>query len=411
MEITERVHGDHVELCLEGRLDAAWAGHVGAAIEAAVRSGTHRIAVNCAALEYISSLGLAVLLEHYKRLHAVKGTLTVVDPSRPVLAVIKTAGLSDLLVRVSAAVASRPAEPIRRIENEQATFEIYAHGNAPPVECRLIGTPERLASGTLDAAGCRAMEFADGSIGVGLGAFGGGFDDCRDRFGEFLAAGGVAVTLPPAEHGVPDFVVTQAAHVPRVEVLYGLAATGPPRYMLRFDATPGGRGVLPFSRLIESVIGALHAHDAAFVVLAETAGVVGASIRRSPALAGGVSPLVFPGVRDWLTFTTERSTDRQLALIVGFAAAKAPPEGAPFLRSLAPDSPIEGHFHAAVFPYRPIPRGELPLGPTVASMVSASAPLDVMHVMADTREFEGVGQTDLMRGACWVAPILRFARA
>ena len=28
-----------------------------------------------------------------------------------------------------------------------------------------------------------------------------------------------------------------------------------------------------------------------------------------------------------------------------------------------------------------------------------------MHLLADEREFEGVGQTDLMRGACWVGPL------
>jgi hypothetical protein len=29
----------------------------------------------------------------------------------------------------------------------------------------------------------------------------------------------------------------------------------------------------------------------------------------------------------------------------------------------------------------------------------------VMHLLADEREFEGVGQTDLMRGACWLGPL------
>jgi hypothetical protein len=28
-----------------------------------------------------------------------------------------------------------------------------------------------------------------------------------------------------------------------------------------------------------------------------------------------------------------------------------------------------------------------------------------MHLLADEREFEGLGQTDLMRGACWVATL------
>jgi hypothetical protein len=30
-----------------------------------------------------------------------------------------------------------------------------------------------------------------------------------------------------------------------------------------------------------------------------------------------------------------------------------------------------------------------------------------MHLMADERRFEGVGETDLMRGACWVGPLAK----
>jgi hypothetical protein len=31
--------------------------------------------------------------------------------------------------------------------------------------------------------------------------------------------------------------------------------------------------------------------------------------------------------------------------------------------------------------------------------------------LADEREFDGVGQSELMRGACWIAPIAEFQRA
>jgi hypothetical protein len=68
------------------------------------------------------------------------------------------------------------------------------------------------------------------------------------------------------------------------------------------------------------------------------------------------------------------------------------------------------HVHAAVFPYRPVPRGELPFGKTVAEVLSASTPNAVLHLMADTRPFEGVGETDLVRGACWVGPLQAIAR-
>jgi hypothetical protein len=59
------------------------------------------------------------------------------------------------------------------------------------------------------------------------------------------------------------------------------------------------------------------------------------------------------------------------------------------------------------FPYRPLPKGKIDLGETVASLLASGSLRTVMHLMADEREFEGVGETDLMRGACWVGPTLK----
>jgi hypothetical protein len=83
------------------------------------------------------------------------------------------------------------------------------------------------------------------------------------------------------------------------------------------------------------------------------------------------------------------------------------PETASFMRPIGPGTQAHGHFHAAVFPYRPLPKGRLELPETVASVLGTESAQAVMHLLADEREFEGLGQTDLMRGACWVGP-LRF---
>jgi hypothetical protein len=68
-------------------------------------------------------------------------------------------------------------------------------------------------------------------------------------------------------------------------------------------------------------------------------------------------------------------------------------------------SPVSAHIHAAVFPYRPVQRGELPFGKTVADLLAASSPNALLHLLADTRPFEGVGETDLSRGACWMGSL------
>jgi hypothetical protein len=153
------------------------------------------------------------------------------------------------------------------------------------------------------------------------------------------------------------------------------------------------------------------ADAAGVVMIAESAGLVGAALRRSPALGdedGG--PFGFPGVRDWLTFTAESAFARSLALVVGVAARGAGGALAPLVRPLGSPPAPTGHFHAAAFSYRPLPRGAIDLGPTVASLFDGQTLQGVLHLMIDRRPIVGIGESKFVRGACWVGPITAVTR-
>ena len=64
-----------------------------------IRAGQHYIDIDMALVEYISSMGIGVLLKYYKQLKAVSGLLRVVNPHENVLGVLKIAKLAELLVR------------------------------------------------------------------------------------------------------------------------------------------------------------------------------------------------------------------------------------------------------------------------------------------------------------------------
>ena len=98
-------------------------------------------------------------------------------------------------------------------------------------------------------------------------------------------------------------------------------------------------------------------------------------------------------------------------LIVGFAERQPLPDSGAFLRPIGPGTNAQGHFHAAVFPYRPLPKGNISLRETITSLLGTESARTVMHLLSDEREFEGVGQTELMRGACWAGPLRILGRA
>lgn len=407
MQISEHPEIDFLELRLVGRLDATWADHVSDAIESAIRNGSHRIVLNFADVSYISSLGIAVLMKHYQRLRVVNGSLTIRQPSASMMKVLNAAKLASYLVS-EAVAAPAVAAPSPAIVRGSATYQMYPQAVAAALTCTAVGDPGRLTSRGFDSADARLLTFDSRTFGLGLGAFGEGFDDCRDRFGEFLAAGGCAITLPTNDlHALPDFVIEQGGLVPRVETLYALTGAGDFPWMARFDAAAPGK--IPLSELLDSAFGFAGADLVAFVAVAEAAGLVGATLRRSPTSVP-VS-LDLPAVRDWVSFTTERTSDRSLALLVGVAARNPPPPAASFLRPMGSDGSLHAHVHAALFPYRPVPRGELAFGKSIAELVAGSPPGTVMHLMADTRPFEGVGETDLVRGACWFGALTTISRA
>jgi anti-anti-sigma factor len=408
MEIIKTQSHEALELRLRGRLDASWADHVGKAIDDAIRAGTHQIELNFAQVDYLSSAGLRLLLKYYKQLKAVHGRLAITQPSGGAYAILKMAGFAELMITTSPPAAPAPAkaEPTR-LEKSGAIFQVFDQTPGAQLQCSLIGQPEKFFNGGFQATDCVNVTLPSGTFGLGLGAFGSGFDDCRERFGEFVAVAGTAATLPTDGSSVPDFVVTEEALVPELRVLYALVGKGQFAQMMRFDTTPE-RGVIELSKLVEAALEISGAGAAGFAILTETAGLVGAGLRRSPGRADASSPLAFPGVRDWLSFTTERTNERNLALIVGIALREPPPEVAPFVRLVAQGARVHGHFHAAIFPYRPVQRGELVLDKAIRSLLAADSAQTLLHLLADDRQFEGVGQSEFMRGACWIGPIAEF---
>jgi len=244
---------------------------------------------------------------------------------------------------------------------------------------------------------------------LGVGAFGTGFSDCESRFGEFLAAGGCAVTLPAGEpDAIPDYLMQEGNLIPRVETLYSITGTGDFNTMLRFDAREEGGGKIAVSELITSLLELSSAPAIGFVLVAECGCLVGTNLLKSPAL--GPVDHTLPAVRDWLSFTTERVSERSLGVLVGIAGREVTEETAAFVRPVRSDSDVRAHVHAAVFNYHPVQRGELPFGGAVSKIIGASSPRGLLHLMADSRPYDGVGETDLIRGACWMAPIHDFAR-
>jgi anti-anti-sigma factor len=410
MQITKVQRGDIVEVRITGRLDGYWAEHLNTGLADVVREGGHQIRVNLSDVSFLSSAGIRVLVQCFKQLRAIDGSLAVWHPSQHVTEVLKLAGLYDLLISTDdaapAAVSTVPS-PVRRLEHDTVALDVFAVGGEGQMTCRSLGDPSRLEGCRFTAADLRTQvaDFPRASLAVGLGALGTDFEDCRNRFGEFLWIAGAAVYLPTDGTNVPDYLISGGTGLPDLKVLYGLTCEGPWRYLARFQAT---RKDVPvsLSALVDACLEIAGTDMAAIAMVAESAGLVGAALKQSPVAAASVTaPFGFPEVQQWLSFTPERAYPKTVVLAAGVSARTNASPIAPLLRPIGATDFPAGHIHAAAFSYRPIRKGQVGLEETVRGLFETESPQTLLHLIHDDRERQGAGQSEFIQGACWIGPI------
>jgi len=410
MQITKVQRGEIVEVRITGRLDGYWAEHLSTALADVVREGGHQIRVNLADVSFLSSAGIRVLVQCFKQLRAIDGSLAVWHPSQHVSEVLKLAGLHDLLVSTDFAAptaGSTAPSPARRIERDTVALEVFPLPGGGQMTCRPIGEPSRLDGCRFTAEDLRtqATDFPQASLAVGLGALGQDFEDCRKRFGECLWIGGAAVYLPTDGTNVPDYLISGGSGLPDLKVLYGLTCDGPWRYLARFHATRKDVPVT-LSALVDACLEIAGTDMAAIAIVAESSGLVGAALKQSPVGTGSsTAPFGYPEVQQWLSFTPERAYPKTVVLAAGVSARREAGTIAPLLRPLGTEAFPAGHLHAAAFSYRPMRKGHVDLHETVRGLFETESPQTVLHLLHDDRERHGAGQSEFIQGACWIGPI------
>jgi len=359
MEITRHRLDNTFELKAKGRLDAYWAGHLGDEVAEVLGEGARSIRLNMKEVEYVSSAGIRVLFQTYKQLKDIHGTFVVSEPSEAVQSVLELAGVAELLFDKPSTGDVQVATPTQAetFVRGNARFEIL-ESRPSTMTARVIGSPELLVGCQFYQEHCQELPFGQAALGIGLGAFGKNFADSQSRFGEFLAAAGVAAYLPTDGSNVPDYVLSTGDFVPRLQVLYGIACDGDFSKIVYFESRDNSLQLT--LREIVEVCREMAGSDAiAVAMIAESAGLMGAALRRSPALEAAPQPAFeHPQIRQWLSFTAERAYARSLAFLVGVATSNQNSLFNPIVRPLAKDCHIAGHLHAASFSYHPLKKAE-----------------------------------------------------
>lgn len=417
MIIQSRQEATGTVLALNGRLDASWADYVGNAIDAAIHHGEHHIDLDMSQVPYISSAGISLLLKYRRKLESVGGKLFVTNPNENVLSIFELMRLTKILLKPSdkpgpqiKSDASRPdaidPDNSSSLDRHGIQFSIDVLKNSGVMQCKLIGDPLSLENPKADSQSPTNLCIDTASICLGLGALQdlSQTDNANRQLGEVLGVCGIGIEQPPSPNATPDFLIAHEQLIPELLIEYGIHGQGQFSHLIRFEAGRSERRSIRLSELVPQALEHLKCDAAAFAIIAEADAVVGASLIRSPNHPRNGSLWSHPEIRNWLSFTSEESYENRVVLIVGIATKKFINEFQAILRPMSEHSPIQGHFHAAVFPYRPLSKSLKELRDVLHELFQHNAPTQVLHLLADDRPIEGIGETELMRGGCWCAP-------
>lgn len=409
MKIEAVRDGGSTVLRLSGRLDREWAGHLSNTLDDLLRQGVRTLVVDLSAVTYVSSAAVEVLARGQQELAALRGEVRLAGIPPAVRELFAVAGW-DAQLQAFAAGGPAGAElrqsswqlPALSVKSgEYQTSAIHGDGR---LHCRLYGHPERLTHGGLGAEDCHLLRLTDETFAVGVGAIGGAPPEALERLGELVGVAGCAAYFPSDGARLADYLVSDGPAVPRVVLASGLGCEGSFSRLVRFNARPEAESV-PLSELAGMCLDAAGAEAAGLVLAAETSGLAGVRLRRSP--AGGDGPLAFdlPAVRDWLSFAPERTHAHTTTLLVGVVARAPQGPLAEHLRPVGPVGRLAGHLHALVFSYRPLPQRTVELGALVRGLFREHELLDVLHLLWDDRAEAGVGESSFLRGVGWVGPV------
>jgi len=403
LEINMTKSNDEICLTCTGRLDANRAGYLNDYIDRLVREGHYHITLDLTGIEYLSSAGIGILVSQYKNLDAVNGYFTIMKMSDNVRQVLNMVGIADMLSRQTRTKQpEKGEEKLNRLEAYGFAFTRTTLSPDAKTDVEFYGRPELTPKSEFMPEHVRMIKAGVNHFAVGLGAIGTSFDECKNRFGEYILLGKNAAYLPGDGSKKPDYMMATGQLVVSLTELYGIHFTGHFSYLIRFDPLDPLK-TIKLSKFAEVLMQLTDYDQIAMVMIAESGGLIGTSLNTSP--VDGKKLFTFPEIKETMNFTTEPAHNKMLTLSAGYLSSKENSEEKRFIRPLLRGKKLWGHIHSSVFPFLPLKKTDIDLNETIEYIFNNTEITDILHLTNDTREITGQGESRFVKGLCWVVPV------
>ncbi len=382
-----------------GRLDASWSDYFTDTFLDYIRNGEHYLVIDAGELTFLSSAGIRSLVRISKELNRVKGLLRLIQANDFVTSTLRMTGFGEWLADVAPEDLMVVSDDTNDKSDDTDVFVLKKDARIV-VEVVSAWKPWQ----QVKEKEVVLHEFQADSFALGIGS---PYDKLAGKealYGDFVTFCGHVVYQMPEDRSRPDYLIPVADFVPTLQTIQCMHGRGEMSHLWRFapEAEKERQGV---SELASRALAMTNTEQAAFVVLAETEGLVGAYMIQSPGAEQAFKPNDFVEMRQWLSFCGEPAYTGEQALVFGIVSRRDSPDNSGLLVPLASNPDLAMHAHAVIFPYQPLQNGVLDLKNQIAKFFNGPPPKGVMHLLDDDRPTLGLGESLFTRGAMWCAPV------
>ncbi|MBP7507482.1 MAG: STAS domain-containing protein [Prolixibacteraceae bacterium] len=403
LEIRQETRTDEILLFCSGRLDANSAGHLNDFIDRLIQEGHYNISLDMSAIEYLSSAGIRSLVTQYRNLNSINGYFIVSAMSKNVKQVLDMVGMSAMLSKAKRH-DTNPIENklIRELHFNGLKFNVKTVDENNNCIAELYGNPELIKTSEYTESEMRVVHSENKHFSFGLGAIGDSFSECNNHFGEYMMLGRDVIYLPSDGSKKPDYMTSKGQLIATISELYGLHFDGNFSHVIRFDPE-NSKSAFGISLIIDGLSEILNINQFAFVMIAESAGLIGISLNSSPVNREKI--FTYPEIKETINFTTEPAHVKMLTISTGIVSKNNNELVKKFLRPLKSGSDTYSHIHSAVFQYIPMKKSEIDLYETTNYLIENIELKDVLHLANDDREIVGLGESQFSQGTLWIVPL------
>lgn len=400
LEISQEPGVESIVLRLSGRLDANNAIYLDDKLSELIQEGHYIVALDTEQITFLSSAGIRILVKQSKSFRSVSGELTIKDYSEPVKTVLDMVGMSVLFNSKGEAKAKK-IHTDASTEKHGYLFSSKSVNTKKSSELNYAGNTSKFENCNFAKDDSFILKPKKPFYGIGIGAFGGNFEDCKNQYGEFIALGDILACLPSGNTKTPDYMIKSGNLVPEINTLYYIGTEDNFQYEINFD--PCSEKSISAGNIISTILEETGFKNAAFLMIAESSGLVGASLSHSP--TDGNDIFRFPHIRDNIRLTTEPAHIKSMTVSFGIISKQSENKISEFLRLSDEKSGTYSHIHSAVFSYFPLQKEIPDYDSTIKYLFENTDLTDIIHLINDNREINGIGESHFKSGHIWVSEI------